>query len=214
MSSSELFTKPIDELIFSVVDTETTGMHPEFCKVMDVGIVTLKGGKVVGEWETLINPKQEVPFWITKYTHLTTKHVKYSSEFSEHAKTITDKLAGTIFVGHNVNFDYYFLYHEMKRLGLKFEYPKLCTVLLARKLLPKLAGANLDILSDYYGIKISQRHRALPDAQATAVVLKNFIEIAKEKYGAKTYYDLERLQHITVSRSPISSAFNRLFSDL
>jgi len=214
MSLSELFTKPIDDLTFAVVDTETTGMHPQFCRVMDIGIVLVKNGKVVDKWETLIDPQQSVPRWITHYTHLTYRDVKGKPVFSQLANKINKYLENKIFVAHNANFDYWFLFNEMKRLDYEFFYPKLCTVMLGRKLLPSLPRAHLDMFADYYNLKISQRHRALPDAEAAAFIFIEFIKIAKEKYGVKTYFDLEKLQWISVSRGVLNTDGDGLFNKL
>src|SRR3989344_3772169 len=201
MNARDLAKIPITDLTFSVVDVETTGMNAQHNRIMDIGIITIKNGEILEEWEALINPQQEIPYWITYYTKLGTHHVKDKPFFSVYAQKVFDKLSGTIFVGHNAGFDYGFVSYEFKRAGLNFYSPKLCTVLLGRKLLPQLANAHLDALSDYYGITISARHRALPDAQATAYILNKFLEIAKEKYGAKTFFDLERLQKIKIDKS-------------
>lgn len=209
MKVKDLIDTPIDELKFSVIDTETTGMHPEFNRVMDIGIVTVKGGKIIDQWEALINPNQDVPYFITKYTRLRNSHVDNKPEFAHYSEHIKNKLANTIFVAHNVSFDYWFLYHEFKRLNQDLDLPKICTVLLGRKFLPELSNAHLDALSEYYGIEIEARHRALPDAKATALVLLEFLDIAKKKYKAKTYFDLEKLQRLKIKKE-IYNMPNRL----
>lgn len=204
MTIAELLNTPLDELTFSVVDTETTGMYADFSRVMDIGVVQVKNGKVITQWEALIDPKQEVPYWITTFTHLATRDVVGKPTFDKISQKLSELLANTVFVAHNVSFDYSFLTGEMKRLNLGFDYPKLCTVQLARKLLPQLPSANLDRLSDFYKIKVSQRHRALPDAQATAEVLLHFIEIAKTRHGARNYYELSKLQQLHVAPTNFS----------
>lgn len=201
MDLKSLLSTSIDDLTFSVVDVETTGMNSQFNRVMDVGVVKMKNGKVIETWESLINPQQDIDYWITFYTKLENKHVKHKPVFKFFSEKINNLLKDSIFVAHNAQFDYSFLYQEMKRVDTLFEIPVLCTVLLGRKLLPKLANVHLDALSDYYGIKIINRHRALPDAQATAYVLNEFIKIAKEKYKVKNYFDLQRLQWISVSKN-------------
>lgn len=196
----QLAKTPIHELTFSVVDVETTGMSPQFNRVIDIGLVKIKNGEIVETWESLINPKQDIPQWITFYTHIKNRHVCNQPTFDFFMDKLESLLQDTIFVGHNAIFDYSFLSQEMQRYNKNFFYPRLCTVLLGRKLLPQLANAHLDAISDYYNIKIKQRHRALPDAEATAYILNEFIHIAKEKYNAKTFFDLERLQYIKVER--------------
>lgn len=201
MRSVDLLYSPLEELTFSVVDTETTGMNAIYNRIMDIGIVTMKNGEITDTWETLINPKQQFSEWITYYTNLTYGHVKHMPDFDHFAVEIFDRLKDTVFVAHNAGFDYSFVSEEFKRSKISFESPRLCTVLLGRKLLPELTNVHLDALSDFYDIKISQRHRALPDAQATAIVLQKFIELGKQRYNIKTLSDLIRLQHMKISRS-------------
>jgi DNA polymerase-3 subunit epsilon len=198
MHVKELMHKSIDELTFSVVDTETTGMHAHFCKVMDIGVVKVRGGKIIEKWETLVDPKQEVPYWITFFTKLSNKDVDGQPIFADVANKFVDVLGDSIFVAHNAEFDYAFLSSEMARLKKPFSYPKLCTVQLARKLLPELPAVNLDALSEFYKITVSQRHRALPDAEATAEVLLHFLALAKSRHHAKTFFDLHKLQSLHV----------------
>lgn len=200
MDFKRLLQTPIDQLTFSVVDTETTGMTSKYNRVMDIGIVTIKNGEIVNKWEALINPQQTVESWITFYTNISDFQVKNKPTYDVFAPKIHSLLEGTIFVGHNVEFDYSFVEAEMHRASFPFSYPKLCTVKLGRKLLPELKNAHLDAISDYYGIEISARHRALPDAEATALILLEFISKAKEQHSAKTFFDLERLQHIRVNK--------------
>ena len=206
MNARTLAKKNLDDITFSVVDLETTGMHAQFNRVVDIGVVTVRNGKVLDEWEALVDPEQDIPYWITKYTNLRNRDVQGQPIFANFAPKLEDMLRDTVFVAHNVNFDYWFMYFEMKREGIKFNFPRLCTVMLGRKLLHELPSANLDSLSDYYGIEIENRHRALPDAQATAEILINFIEIAKEKYSAKTFFDLERLQWLKVGTTNFSNS--------
>ena len=211
MNVRSLLSTPIDNLDFAVVDTETTGMYCEHNRIMDIGIVKISHGEIVLEWETLIDPQQEVPYWITKFTNITTKHVKGKPTFDKVSENIKRHLDNTVFVAHNVGFDYWFLYNEMRRLKIDFDYPKLCTVLLGRKLLPTLGLANLDILSDYYNIQIENRHRALPDAKATALIFIEFLKLAKSNFDVKTFFDLEKLQKIKIVK-PVNNDVG-LFSD-
>ncbi len=198
MKAKELAKTKIDDLEFSVVDVETTGMYAEFNRVMDIGIVKVKGGKVVKEWETLINPQQTIPAYITSFTKISKSHVKNKKEFSHFATKVDEMLKGSIFVAHNVYFDYWFLWFEMKRAGYSLDLPKLCTVMLGRKLTLGITSASLDSLADSYGIRIENRHRALPDAKAAADLLVRFIDVAKKRYKAETYFDLYRLQWMRI----------------
>ncbi|MFZ5425072.1 MAG: PolC-type DNA polymerase III [Patescibacteria group bacterium] len=209
MHINELVNKSINDITFSVIDTETTGMFPEHNKVMDIGIVLVKNGEIIDKWETLIDPRQKIPYWITTFTNLRDADVAGKPIFREIAHKVNELTNDTIFVAHNVGFDYPFIASEMQNVGHLFEVPRICTVQLSRKLLPNLPSANLDTLSEYFNIKISARHRALPDAEATAVVLIELVKIASKKYGVKNFFDLERLQRIKVDKENLTQSFSR-----
>ncbi len=200
MNLKELQNTDINDITFSVVDTETTGMYAEFNRVMDIGIVTVKNGEILNKWETLIDPEQQIPYWITEFTNIDEYKVKGQPKFANIAKQVSTRLENTVFVAHNVSFDYWFLHHEFRRANESFGLPKLCTVQLARKLLPQLQYANLDLLSKYYGIDIENRHRALPDAEATAIIFTKLLNVAKEKYNVRNFFDLEALQRLNISK--------------
>jgi DNA polymerase III subunit epsilon len=197
MEIHKLIHTPINDLTFSVVDTETTGMNSVFNRIVDIGVVKVNNGKITDTWETLIDPKQDIPDFITRYTHIVNSDVAGKPTFDKIIDSYLRNTAESIFVAHNAGFDYSFMAEEFKRLRRVFNPPRLCTVQLGRKLLPHLPSVNLDFLSQYYDIRISQRHRALPDALATAEILIKFIDIAKNVHKAKTFFDLERLQRIS-----------------
>lgn len=198
MNSIKLLNTKIGDIQFAVIDTETTGMNHEFNRVVDIGIVKLCGGKITDKWETLINPKQTIPYWISNFTNIYDHMVINKQEFAQHLPKIQSMMKNCVFVGHNVDFDYSFLTYEFLRLGHKLDMQKLCTVKLGRKLLPNLPNMKLDTLSDYYGIHIENRHRALPDAMATALSLIELIKLAKEKFDIKTLYDLQKIQQFKI----------------
>ena len=199
---SHLFSKALDDLTFSVIDTETTGMSSNFNRVIDIGIVTIEHGKITKTWEHLIDPEQDIPFWITTFTHINAKHVYGKPVFSDLQDTIMEKIKDTVIVGHNVGFDFAFLKKEFGRLNTPFDFPKLCTVLLGRKLYPELPSFNLDTLSKHFKLQIDDRHRALPDAKATAEIFLNFVARAKEDYKCKDFFELERLQKLKLGKKP------------
>jgi DNA polymerase-3 subunit epsilon len=190
----KLLSTPLSDLKFSVIDTETTGMHSRFNRVIDIGVVDVEYKKITETWESLVDPEQDIPFWITQFTSLSNKHVEGKPKFNEVEKIVSRKIENRIIVGHNVGFDYAFLKHEYLRLGKGFDHPRLCTVLLGHRFVPELPHFHLDSLSDYFGLVIENRHRALPDALATAQIFIEFLDQAEKEYGCKTFFDLEKLQ--------------------
>lgn len=211
MNLKELQNTHLRDITFSIVDTETTGMYAEFNKIMDIGIVTVRNNEILDKWETLIDPEQQIPYWITEFTNLDDYKLRGKPKFADVIEDINRRIENTVFVAHNVGFDYWFLHHEFKRANKAFGLPKLCTVQLSRKLLPHLQYANLDLLAEYYNLKIENRHRALPDAEATAVIFNNLMELAQDKYNVRNFFDLESLQRLNISRD-ISRRSNVLFN--
>ncbi len=108
--------------------------------------------------------------------------------------TIVDRLLGAlegcVFVAHNARFDWAFVSTEIERAtGLLLQGPRVCTVRLARKLLPDLPRRNLDTVSYHFGIEIEGRHRATGDAVAAAKCLAKLLRLAQGN-GATTLSDL------------------------
>lgn len=201
MNLERLKQTSIENLRFSVVDTETTGMSPQFNRIIDIGVVIIENLKIAETWETMIDPQQDLDPWITYYTKIKNEHLTGKPKFMEIENKFSKYVNNSVFVAHNVGFDHSFISNELKRLDRDFNVPKLCTVKLTRKLLPHLENYHLDSVSGYYGIKIKNRHRALPDAYATAQVFLKIIDIAKDRHNVKNFFDLERLQNLYIPKT-------------
>ena len=180
---------------FAVVDVETTGSRPaNGDRVIEIAIAVLSHGSVELAVNTLINPERPIPKAITGVTRITHEQVRDMPVFAEIAGQVVGALAGRIFVAHNLRFDWAFVSGEMQRtLDIALEGPRLCTVQLAKRLIPGLRSRSLDSVARYLGIEIEQRHRAGGDATATAWALHQLLDIAGER-GIDTLHDLEELQ--------------------
>jgi DNA polymerase III subunit epsilon len=120
--------------------------------------------------------------------------VRGAPRFEEIADAVLASLAGTVFVAHSVRFDWGFVAAELERArGLLLQGPRICTVRLARRLLPPLDALNLDSVAEFLGITIEGRHRATGDAVATARILSRMLGIAQAR-GAVTLQDLVQLR--------------------
>ncbi|NJN27550.1 MAG: GIY-YIG nuclease family protein [Cyclobacteriaceae bacterium] len=161
--------------MYTIIDIETTGGTARSHRIIEIAIVTYADGQVVDRYATLINPMKFVPAFISSLTGITNEMVEHAPTFEEVAETILSKTEGQIFVAHNVNFDFSFLKQEFNILGIKFERKKLCTVRLAKKIVPGLRSYGLGALTSELGIEITNRHRALGDAEATALMLDHLI---------------------------------------
>lgn len=177
-----------------VVDFETTGGSPSGGhRVTEVAAVRVSGGKIVDSYATLINPERPIPSMITGITGITQQMVAGAPRFREVAHRVGEAVEGAVFVAHNAAFDWRFLCHEMElATGIQPAGRQLCTVKVARKLLPNLPSRGLDALSVYFGLEIENRHRALDDAVATAHVLLRLIDILQDR-GVEEWEALEML---------------------
>lgn len=166
-----------------VVDVETTGGSPQQGhRVTEVAAVRVSGGRVCDTFSTLVNPERRIPSMITALTGITDSMVRDAPRFGEVAPRLAEALSGRVFVAHNAAFDWRFVCSEMQRcLGQTLEGRQLCTVRLARKLLPQLPSRSLDGLAHYFGLEIESRHRALDDAVATARMLLRFIDMLADR---------------------------------
>ena len=174
---------PLRSLGFAVVDVETTGSSvTRGARIVEFSAVLVEGGRVSGEFTTLVNPDAWIPRWVTRLTGIEPDMVEGAPHFGDIADRVTECLEGRVFVAHNVSFDWRFVAEEM-RLARRVmpEGPRLCTVRLAKRALPGLRRRGLDSLAHYYDIRIENRHRAGDDARATAGILIHMLEAADRK---------------------------------
>lgn len=159
------------EQTYCVVDIETTGGGSDQHRITEVGIVKVQQGEIVDEWQSLINPQRRIPKYITELTGIDDTMVKDAPTFSQVADQILEFTEGSIFVAHNVGFDYGFFRQEFSRLEINYKSPKLCTVKLARQYFPGLASYSLGKLCNDLDIQLDNHHRAMADAKAAADIL-------------------------------------------
>lgn len=174
----------LDEpLVF--LDLETTGATAHHDRVTEVGLVEVEGGRVRGEWSTLVNPGVRIPPAIQSLTGITDDMVALAPGFGEIARELHARLEGRLLIAHNARFDYGFLRNEFKRAGMRYSSRVLCTVKLSRRLYPQHARHNLDALLARHGIACEDRHRALGDARVLWMLLQAWQrEIAPDQIGA------------------------------
>ena len=155
-----VFPRPL-----AFVDLETTGADPARDRITEIGIVEVSGDDV-REWSSLVNPQTPIPPFIERLTGISDAMVADAPSFSELAAELRVRLEGRVFLAHNARFDYGFLRHEFRRVGVDFRADVLCTVKLSRKLFPQHHKHSLDALVERHGLPVESRHRALSDARA------------------------------------------------
>lgn len=188
---SKVKESPVNEL-FAVVDIETTGGNYRMEKITEIAIYKFDGENIIDEFQSLINPECNIPYFITNLTGITNEMVKNAPKFYEIAKKIVEFTENCVFVAHNVNFDYSFIKQEFKNLGYDYSKKQLCTVRMARKLIPGLPSYSLGNLCKSLGISIHARHRAAGDALATVQVLKILLNRDQESKISKSLTKISR----------------------
>ena len=186
---------------YVVVDVETTGTRPYAGdRITEIAAVVVKNGEIAELFETLVNPQRPIPSFITQLTNITWEMVKDAPVFADIAPDVVGILEGNVFVAHNAAFDWRFVSAELSRTaGQQLVGRKLCTVKLARKLLPQLPRRSLDHVARYYGVDIASRHRAAGDALATAHCLLRMIDDLCGR-GCESWPDLEQLLGMSAAK--------------
>ncbi|WP_136483061.1 exonuclease domain-containing protein [Cognatitamlana onchidii] len=156
-------------MMYTIIDVETTGVSN---KLTEISMFKYDGTQVIDEYTALIDPGILIPEYITALTGIDNGMVAHAPTFSEIAKDILTFTENCIFVAHNVNFDYNAIRNEFKAVGIYFNRKKLCTIRLARKLIPGHKSYSLGKLCKALNIPIVGRHRARGDAEATVILFE------------------------------------------
>ncbi|MET9214955.1 MULTISPECIES: DEDD exonuclease domain-containing protein [unclassified Nocardia] len=169
---------PLYDTTFVVVDLETTGTSPDGDSITEIGAVKVRGGEVLGEFATLVNPGFAIPPAIVQITGITTAMVYEAPRIEAVLPGFLEFAAGAVLVAHNARFDTAFLKAAAARQDIAWPNPQvLCTVKLARRVLTRdeAPSARLGVLAQILGASTTPTHRALDDARATVDVLHALI---------------------------------------
>lgn len=183
---------------FIVVDVETNGPDPLKNRITEIACLKVQGGEIIEEFSSLVNPHQFIPQFISQMTGITNEMAFKAPEaeivIPELKRLMPDDK--TIFVAHNVKFDWSFVRHTfMREKEALDELNQLCTYKLAKKLLPNDIKKNVGALATYFNIKMQNRHRALDDAKATALILLEMLEIVESEHHISSLQELLLFQN-------------------
>lgn len=181
---------------YAIVDIETTGGHAADGGITEVAILIHDGKRIIDRYETLINPQRTIPYFIQALTGIDNEMVAEQPPFHNIAKRIYSLLESRVFVAHNVNFDYSFIKHHLGLAGYILNVSKLCTVRMSRKIKPGLKSYSLGRLCDALNIPIENRHRAMGDAEATAILFSKLLEWDKEGHREVMLKSMVREQQL------------------
>ena len=186
--------KIVDQpLVF--IDTETTGLKPSECRVIEVAAIRVVNGKVTDKLVTFIDPQCELPEFITNLTGISTGMLEDAPKFIDVEPQLTDVLQGALFIAHNAAFDRSFIAEEYKRIGKEFHVKTACTVQLSRELYPEMDRHKLADVIAHHKLEAVERHRAFDDA----MVVKQYFEKMLSQFGEMTVLDtIEQQRNVSV----------------
>lgn len=155
----------VADMTFVAFDTETTGLSPVTNRIVEIGAVKFKAGRIIDKQKWLVNPGEHIPFFATNVHGIDDAMVAGAPSFPEVYRDFLAFAADSVLVAHNSRFDRDFMHAEMKRAGLESpDLPLLDSLKLFRKMLPDAPSYSVGALVEYCDIEAENFHRALVDS--------------------------------------------------
>ena len=197
--------KKIDEEEFVVFDIETTGLNSHFNKIIEIGAVKIKAGRIIDRYSQLINPGISIPYHITEITSITNEQVANQPKIDEAIEKFVEFVGVAVLVAHNAPFDMGFIKRDIKEyLNIDLENSVIDTLQMARDLFPDLKKYGLGDLNKVLGLALENHHRAVDDSQATANMFIIFLEKYKEK-GIEYLKDINKGFEVNVKKQSLKN---------
>ena len=180
--------------MYAILDIETTGGQFNEEGITEIAIYKFDGHEVVDQFISLVNPEIPIQPFVVKLTGINNEMLRLAPKFFEVAKRIIEITQDCIIVAHNASFDYRILRTEFRRLGYDFQAKTLCTVELAKIVIPEQPSYSLGKLVRALGIPMADRHRASGDALATVKLFKMLLDkdLNKEIVAAHIKFEIQK----------------------
>ncbi|KFZ42216.1 DNA polymerase III subunit epsilon [Anoxybacillus flavithermus] len=189
---------PIDDVVFTVFDTETTGFDVATTdRLIEIGAVQVKGTKVLEDetFHTYVNPNRDIPPVIVELTNITEEKVKHAPmaiEALQQFFQFVEQKRSVCFVGHYISFDLFVMKHELRREKMKFRKPTFIDTLdLIGFIAPSYDMRDLERYAQAFGTRMYERHSAIGDALTTAYLFVELLEQFRMR-GYRTWGELLR----------------------
>lgn len=181
---------------FVVFDLETTGLHALSDEIIEIGAVKIENGRVVDELQLFVKPNQEVRPFILELTHITIDNISNAQHSSDLFPKIKAFIGDATLVAHNAQFDISFLNKLYVDQGIDLPNAVIDTIDLAKFVFPEMKRYGLKILTKKLGIEMTNHHRAIYDAQATASAFLKMVD----------YLELQDIQSILQVKTLMTDA--------
>lgn len=188
------YSTPLISLDPVVVDTETTGLDVTRARIVQIGAVHIRGGHISDDshFDVLVYPEEPIPAATTAIHGITDQLVADANRFSEIAGPFTEFMGDAAIVGHNIGFDIAMLKREFALFGGDWAAPPvLDTMVLSRIVNPVLPNFSLEVIANWLGVHVKNRHSALGDATTTAQIYLALLPLLR-KEGIRTIADAQR----------------------
>ena len=166
---------------FVVFDLETTGFSAKADKIIEIGAVKVEKGKIVDRFSTFVNPQVPIPFRIEQLTSINDNMVIDAPTIEEILPKFMEFCKGAIMVAHNADFDMSFISANCNRQNLPCDFTVIDTVAMSRYLIIGLGRYKLDSVAKALGIVLDHHHRAVDDAECTALIFLKLCKMLEDK---------------------------------
>ena len=184
------------------IDVETSGSSLGRSRIIEIGIIRVENNQIVETFHSLVDPGTHVPPEILEFTGITQDELKKAPTFSQIKDAVHELFSDSIFVAHNVKFDYSFVKKEFNLAEEKFNAKTICTVNLSKALFPFFRRHNLDALIDRHGLTCVRRHRAIDDARVLAEFYQKILDEIPTETLEKVFNKVLKNANIPINIKP------------
>jgi len=164
-----------------VFDIETTGLSNRTARIIEIGAVKIKSGKILESFDIFVDPETEIPEEITRLTSITNDDVKGAPKEREALEMFLAFAGERLLIAHNANFDVGFIRVAAERQEIPFNNPYLDTLGLSKYVNPELKNHKLDTIVEHYEIGEFHHHRASDDAEVLAKIFIIMLDRLKKE---------------------------------
>lgn len=184
----------LNDATYVIYDLETTGLSSNYHEIIEIAAVKMKNGFIIDEFSTFVKPKRKITEKISELTDITNDDVRDAPTIDQVIRDFKNFIDGCILVAHNATFDNSHLYRNLRDFNLfEKEYPTIDTMQLARvRYGSKLKSFNLKAVSKYFDVELTQHHRAIYDAKATAEFFKKMLHDLQDDH-INNYRDINKV---------------------
>ncbi len=186
--------------VVAVIDFETTGLSPaQGDRATEIAAVILEDGKVVDRYQSLMNAGVRIPSFIEGLTGISNAMIREAPPVGQVMLEVANFVGDYPLVAHNASFDCKFWDAELERINQQRRQEFICSLLLARRLMPDAPSHKLGALIEYANLPVAGRaHRALADAEMAASLLAHLMSELKSRHGIQqvTHELLRKIQGV------------------